>query len=230
MPKPWREQVMRILHQISHGGQKDTIAKVSNAYYWPKMRQDVSEFVKQCQDCQAVKSYKTIRPPQSNIAVPDQRFSSVQVDIVGPLPPSEGYRYLLTVWDRTSRWLEALPLMEANAKNCCLAFINGWIQRFGLPKIVTSDNGNTFVAQLWQGLHQHLGIKVEYTPPYHPSSLGGVERKHRDLKASLKASLHQLADTEGSEWVSRLPWVPRFPMMRRWADLTVTSALLFALG
>ena len=49
VPKPWREQVMRILHQISHGGQKDTIAKVSNAYYWPKMRQDVSEFVKQCQ-------------------------------------------------------------------------------------------------------------------------------------------------------------------------------------
>ena len=174
VPKPWREQIMRLFHQISHGGQKDTINKVSNAYYWPRMNQDISEYVKQCQNCQAVKSFKTVRPEQHSIHVPDQRFSSIQVDIVGPLPPSEGNRYLLTIWDRTSRWLEALPLIEANAHNCCLAFINGWIQRFGLPKIVTSDNGNTFVAQIWQGLHQHLGIKVEYTPPpYHRSSRGG---------------------------------------------------------
>ena len=28
VPKPWRDQVMCLLHQISHGGQKDTIAKV----------------------------------------------------------------------------------------------------------------------------------------------------------------------------------------------------------
>ena len=165
---------MRLFHQISHGGQKDTINKVSNAYYWPRMNQDISEYVKQCQNCQAVKSFKTIRPEQHSIHVPDQRFSSIQVDIVGPLPPSEGNRYLLTIWDRTSRWLEALPLIEANAHNCCLAFINGWIQRFGLPKIVTSDNGNTFVAQIWQGLHQHLGIKVEYTPPTTLVLLGGL--------------------------------------------------------
>ena len=37
--------------------------------------------------------------------------------------------------------------------------------------------------------------------------LGGIERKHRDLKLNLIASLHQMADESRSQWMSRLPWV-----------------------
>ena len=181
VPLQWRKPIIKLYHQLAHSGQKDTVKKVSGSYYWPGLRKDVSNFVTRCQDCQAVKSYKTIRPVQGNIPVPDQRFSHLQVDIVGPLPPSEGHRYLLTILDRTSRWIEALPLIEANSESCATAFIRGWLKHFGLPRIVTSDNGNTFVANLWQGLQKNLGIEVAYTPPYHPSSLGGVERKHRDI-------------------------------------------------
>ena len=126
-----------------------------------------------CQDCQAVKSFKTIRLVQGKIPVPDQRFSHLQVDIVGPLPLSEGQRYLLTILDRTSRWIEALPLAEATSENCAQAFIRGWLKHFGLPRVVTSDNGNTFVANLWQGLQKSLGIEVAYTPPISSELIGG---------------------------------------------------------
>ena len=38
------------------------------------------------------------------IPIPGNRFSHVHVDLVGPLPVSaEGYRYLLTIVDRTTR-------------------------------------------------------------------------------------------------------------------------------
>ena len=166
VPKHWREQIIRLYHQLTHSGQKDTVKKVSTSYYWPNLKNDVSSFVTRCQNCQAVKPYKTIRPERGNIPVPDQRFTHIQVDIVGPLPPSEGHRYLLTILDRTSRWIEALPLTEATSENCARAFIRGWIKHFGLPRIVTSDNGNTFVAQLWKDLNQTLGIEVAYTPPH----------------------------------------------------------------
>ena len=129
-------------------------------------------------------------PPTKQLPVPDRRFSDVQIDVVGPLPESEGMKYLLTILDRTTRWLEALPMAEATALNCCNAFLRGWVQRHGLPKRATSDNGTTFISNLWQDLQTALGVKVYYTPRYHASSLGHVEKQHRDLKMGLKTSLH----------------------------------------
>ena len=173
VPKEFRQNVIKLCHQLVHPGQKETVKKVAERYYWKALRADVSEFVSKCQPCQATKPFKTIRPTMGHIPVPDQRFTSLQADIVGPLPVSEGKRYLLTIFDRTSRWLEALPLAEANAMTCCQEFIRQWISRFGLPQTITSDNGNTFIAQIWKEMHAQLGIEVAYTPPYHSSSLGG---------------------------------------------------------
>ena len=115
--------------------------------------------------CQVVKPQQTIKPKVKIQQVPDDRFTSLQVDIVGPLPISMGMRYLLTVVDRTSRWVEAFPMAEATAENCCNSFINGWIQRFGLPLQLRSDNGNTFVSRLWQDTHAAMGIDTKFTPP-----------------------------------------------------------------
>ena len=234
VPVQWQDIIIRMFHQLAHPGQKETCEKVSQRYYWDNMRADVAEYVGNCPDCLAVKPFKRIRPVMGSIPVPDKRFSSIQVDIVGPLPVSQGKRYLLTIFDRTSRWFEALPLVEANAKECCDAFLHGWVKNFGLPQVATSDNGNTFISNLWKDLHASLGIEVAFTPPYHSESLGGVERKHRDLKLALKASLHQalnsdleqLAKDVGEKWMARLPWVLLGRRTAYQPELDATSAEL----
>ena len=134
------------------------------------------------------------------------RLQHVEVDVVGPLPPSEGHTHLLTVVDRTSRWFEALPLTEANAEQCCRQFVRGWVRNFGIPATIESDNGNTFSAQLWQDIQKQLGAIIKYTPLYSPQALGGVERQHKDLKQSLKTALLQMGDSHGSAWMEILPW------------------------
>ena len=84
---------------------------------WPFMKRDIARWVADCQECGRTKV--TRQPPAAvqPIPVPTRRFSHIHVDFVGPLTVSrEGFRYLLTIKDRSSRWLEAIPLtsMETN--------------------------------------------------------------------------------------------------------------------
>ena len=135
------------------------------------------------------------RPP------PDRRFGSLHVDLVGPLPESEGHKYLFTIVDRFSRWPEAIPLVDMSAKTCARAFLRHWVSRYGLPSDVTSDRGRQFTSELWNQLNVMLGIKAQNTTSYHPQSNGLVERLHRQLKGSI------MARSSGTDWMDQLPMV-----------------------
>ena len=116
------------------------------------------------------------------------------LDIIGPVCPSEGNSYILTILDRTSRWVDAVPMASATAEACAKAFIRSWVKTFGLCDTALSDNGPSFVSKVWAKVHENLGTIVSYTPPLHPSSLGHLERQHRDIKVRLKTALLDMAE------------------------------------
>ncbi|XP_064107951.1 uncharacterized protein LOC135216510 [Macrobrachium nipponense] len=72
-----------------------------------------------------------------------RRFRHIHVDIVGPLPPSNGARYLLAVIDWSKRWPEATPMSEATADACAEALLTNRTSRFGVPDNVTTDRGQS---------------------------------------------------------------------------------------
>ena len=120
------------------------------------------------------------------------RFDHIHLDIVGPLPPSQGYRYLLTCVDRYTRWPDAIPIPDITAETVARTFVTHWISTFGVPSTVTTDRGTQFESSLFTALTNLLGTKRIRTTPYHPCANGMVERFHRQLKACLKASSESL--------------------------------------
>jgi hypothetical protein len=83
------------------------------------------------------------------IPVPPDRFSHVHVDLVWPLPvAADGSRYLFTMGNRSSRWLEAVPLKKAEKGSCVDSLIDTWIARTGVPVMLTSDKGQQFTSQV----------------------------------------------------------------------------------
>ena len=72
------------------------------------------------------------------------------MDIVGSLEPSEGMRYLLTVICRTSRWMESIALPACTAIEVSNGFIRGWVQRYGIPRKIVTDNANYFQSDIFQ--------------------------------------------------------------------------------
>jgi transposase InsO family protein len=159
--------------------------------------------------------------PVQPIPVPVVHFTYIPVVLVGPLPTSaDGYLYLFTIIDRSTRWLEAIALQSMDTAACVDALITGWVARFGVPSVITSDQGRQFCSVLWTNMCSLLGVDHSRTTAYHPQSNGMVERAHRQLKDALRARLG------GAAWPLHLPWV----LLGLWAapkeDSAVSSAEL----
>ncbi len=197
-----RRDVFRAIHELAHAGIRATRQLMAARVVWRGMASEVAAWCRDCQLCARGKASLQHTAPVQPIPVPEQRFTHVHVDLVGPLPAStEGFKYLFTMVDRSSRWLEAIPLKAMAAEDCVDVLISAWVARFGVPTIITSDQGPQFTSSLWAGLTKLLGVKHVQTTAYHPQSNGMVERMHRQLKAALRARL------AGSRWPEHLPWV-----------------------
>ncbi|GFX39786.1 hypothetical protein TNCV_2105301 [Trichonephila clavipes] len=113
-----------------------------------------------------------------------QKF--LQTDIVGPLLPSEGHHYLLTIIDCFSRWPEAIPIPDMQAKTICRAIFDRWTSRFGCPSVITSDQGTQMLSSMYAEFTLMLGTEKIKTTTY-PKSNGIVEHFHQHLKSAIKA-------------------------------------------
>jgi hypothetical protein len=64
------------------------------------------------------------------------------------------------------------------------ALIAGWISRFGVPSIITTDKGTLFSSSMWATMFQKLNIHHITTIAYYPQSNGVVGQVHRPIKDS----------------------------------------------
>ena len=220
VPAVWRRRVFDAIHGLSHPGVKASTKLVSVRFVWPGLRKEVRAWAGSCLPCQRAKVHRHTRAPLAPFVVPERRFDHVNVDLVGPLPSSRGYTYLLTMVDRTTRWPEAVPLASTTTAEVARAFIGCWIARFGTPGDITSDRGPQFTSELWTAVAERLGVKIHRTTAYNPQGNGLCERFHRDMKAALRASLRDC------DWVDRLPWVMLGLRSAPKEDLQASSAEL----
>jgi len=194
IPPDLRSQIFQFLHGLAHQGCKTTVKLIGSRYFWPFLKTDVHKWCTECLDCQ-----------QSKIGRhPTKRFTDIHLDIVGPLEVAPGSnwnqpRYLITMLDSHTRWLEAIPVSDISAETVCKCFVFHWVARFGPPLNVTTDKGSQFTSELIKNLTELLGIHQIRTCAYNPKANGKVERCHRTLKAALKA--------RGGNWVDQLPMV-----------------------
>ena len=201
LPLAWHRPTFDTLHSLSHPSIRATRRIASSKFVWPGLAKDVTQWARTCIRCQVVKVQRHTRAPRQQFELPDRCFQHIHVDIVGPLPKSEGQTYLFTILDRFTRWPEAVTMADSTVESCAQVLLHNWIARFGIPDTVTSDRGAQFTGQLWHQFAQRFGFQCNHTTAYHPQANGLIERLHRHLKASLTARLTT------STWTQELPWV-----------------------
>jgi len=170
VPAILRKRIFDIVHKTSHSGAKATRKLITRRYIWPDINKNVASWVKTCLQCQRSKIQRHINRIPEHIEIPENRFYYVHLDIVGPLPPSRGNRYCLTMIDRSTRWPEATSITDSTADTITTAFFQTWISRFGAPAIITTDKGSQFELLIFTAFTKLVGASRIQTTAYHPQS------------------------------------------------------------
>lgn len=196
---PFRKPTFIKFHQLSHPGARATTRLVTERYVWPSVNKDCKEWTRRCEACQRAKVSRHNSSPLGTFNLPSGRFQHIHVDIIGPLPPCNEYRYCLTAIDRATRWPEIWPMKTITAEEVAETLTKEWIARYGVPSIITTDQGSQFESDLFRRLMSHFAAQRIRTTSYHPCANGMIERIHRQVKAALMC--HR------DSWVRSLPLV-----------------------
>jgi transposase InsO family protein len=94
-------------------------------------------------------------------------------------------KYLLTLVDTFSGWVENFPVTGKSADIVCTHLINDIIPHFGLPWTLQSDNGPAFISKVTQIVSSTLGVTWNLHIPYQPQSSGKLERINGIIKKKI---------------------------------------------
>jgi hypothetical protein len=85
-------------------------------------------------------------PLTTNLQI--ELFDVWGIDYMGPFPKSGKFKYILVAVDYVSKWVEALLSRSADHKSSIGIFEETIFLRFGMPRLLISDGGSHFIANL----------------------------------------------------------------------------------
>ena len=189
-----------------HPGRERTYSRVQRTCFWPRMYQDVRQFVASCDVCQRTKplnqSTAALLQP---LPVPEARWESVALDLITDLPRStSGFDSVVTFTDRLSKRVHlAATTKTVSARELASVFMERVFVLHGLPRTLVSDRDPRFTSDFWRELFQLLGSKLAMSTANHPQTDGQSESTNKTVEQVLRAFANYRMDN----WADMLPLV-----------------------
>jgi hypothetical protein len=188
VPLTKRDEIIKYSHDIpsaGHLGLEKSLHRLKQSFYWPGMKEDVHKYITKCDKCACRKSNTAPKAPMRNY-INGEPMERISIDVLGPLSTTlKGNKYILVVVDNFTKWTEAYPLPNQEAKTIADVLVNNFICRFGCPQQILSDKGTNFTSQLFQDICDFLHIDKVTTSSLRPQSNGCPERFNRTLQSML---------------------------------------------
>jgi hypothetical protein len=213
-----------------HPGISKTVQLTERLYWWPKMRQNIMEYIKGCAECQRhkVNNRPTKAPLQPIYPKPEAMpFETVALDFIVKLPISQGFDSILTVTDQgCTKAAIFIPCNEdITAEETAALYIKHVFTHFGLPTKVISDRDPRFMSKFMQEACKVTGVKHAPSMAYHPRTDGQSERSNQWLETAI----HFITDQKQKNWAPYLP-IAQFAHNNWPSDTTRKSPFFLLMG
>ncbi|KAG9375601.1 hypothetical protein A1F94_013811 [Pyrenophora tritici-repentis] len=109
-------------------GSSNAYDMLNRWYYWPKMINDVAQYVKNCLACRRSKSYRDGKHGLLHpLPIPERYWSSISMDYITHLPPctdnGRTYTNVLVIVDRLSKKKKFIPVVDLKVDTLVKAFV-----------------------------------------------------------------------------------------------------------
>jgi len=207
MDESLKRTIMEAEHDskiAGHLGTYKTIGRVRANFYWPKMDENITEYVRSCDVCQRNKvirhkKYGLLEP----LEVPMRPWTVISMDFIVGLPKSDGYIKIWVIVDRFSKMAHFIPVRtEEHIKELALTFVKEIWCLHGLSESIVSDRDTQFTSKFWTCLIQLLQVNLNLSTAFHPESEGQTESVNQTLEQYLRSYCSYQQD----DWVLLLPF------------------------
>jgi transposase InsO family protein len=172
--------ILEALHnEMGHQGRDRTTNLIRERFYWPGMTTDIEKWLNQCENCIKRKKEPSIAP-LVNIET-TQPLELVCIDYLTLEKCKGGFENILVITDHFTRYAQAIPTRNQTAKTTAEILFNNFINHYGIPQRIHSDQGANFESNLMKELCNLMGTNKSRTTPYHPMGNGMTERFNRTL-------------------------------------------------
>ena len=167
------------------------------------MERDSIRFVRKCHKCQI--HGDLIHSPLSELHAMSSPWPFVAwgMDVIGPIRPkaSNGHRFILVAIDYFTKWVEAVTLKSVT-KKVMVDFIHfNIICRFGIPKVIITDNAANLNSHSMQEVCYQFKIEHRNSAPYRPKVNGAIEAANKNIKKILRKMVQSFR-----QWHEKLPF------------------------
>ncbi|GAU50120.1 hypothetical protein TSUD_192410 [Trifolium subterraneum] len=185
------EFILQEIHEGINGqhiGGRSLARKALRAgYYWPTMQNDAKDHVLKCDKCQRHGDMHLAPANELRTLISPWPFAWWEMDILGPFPTAaRQVKYLIVAVDYFTKWIEAEPLAKISASNILRFFKRDVLARFGIPRVVVTDNGTQFTNKKFQEFLVTIGTTQHFTPAEQPQTNGQAEAANRVLLRGLR--------------------------------------------
>jgi hypothetical protein len=118
-------------------------------------------------------------------------FHCWALDFVGQIHPgsSKGHQFVLVATDYFTKWMKVVPLKNMMHKEVIHFISDHIINRFGIPQMLTMDQGSSFLSHQVREFAESLKIKLHSSSPYYAHANGQVESSNKTLIKLIKKKI-----------------------------------------
>ncbi|KAI4885608.1 hypothetical protein NFI96_023817 [Prochilodus magdalenae] len=188
LPQSLRDKALSGIHDLAgHQGRTRTLQLARRRFYWPRMEQDIQEYVKCCKRCILAKTPEpSARAPLESIQT-SAPMELVCLDFWCAEDSKQRSVDVLVVTDHFTKLAHAFPCTNQTAKQVARKLWDHVFCVYGFPQRIHSDQGANFESDLIAELLKLSGVAKSHTTAYHPMGNGCTERFNRTLGNMLRS-------------------------------------------
>jgi len=213
-PRKLKEGIVWCHINNGHPGAQKTAWFVESLFHtdmeFRKLEKEVREVIKTCRVCAESKPNQAEdRGTIGALPIPHMVNEILYVDFI-QMESYSGVDYIMTIMCGLSRFAQFVPCRKTITGEGALQLIFGqWIQKFGRPREIHSDNDVRFVSHKgwWQSVLKSMKVNVSFAAPRRPEGNGMCERMNRSFVQTMRVLRATQKDRDWLKLVPYATWV-----------------------